>query len=246
LLSSHTTLSVTDDKIAKLRNEEANIWIVALQSEAGEELMQTALALQDSGINHTELFDAAKTVVLDELVKLNSSAPPKESKYIISSLSRFLAGSSNFEHLEVLDTLVAQSSSKRVANLANTLKTRLAWYQSRDRIMNDFSAHNPQESLHIKRFKNLIRSDNFEFGRYAAESLTRLNDYDKAFTEIMAEKVKMHYKSPGTGTQLDAIAWYLRFLGREGSYSALIREVAEFDKLDKKLKKHVRLALQGK
>jgi len=245
-LYSYAAIAQPATDLEALLEQEALEWTTSLEVEEGGSLQQVALQLQDSGIDDSRVYDAAKTVILSELDTLNSGAPPSSSRYIISSLARFIAGSESYNHREVLETLTVGSKNRRVANLAKTLTTRSSWYASRNQIMNDFSNYGGEYSLQTARFLNLINASNPEFGRYAAESMTRLDSYEKVVTDRMAEIVQEKFKSPGLGTQLDMIAWYIRFIGREGSYQNVLNEVADYKGLDKKLKKHVRLALQGK
>lgn len=141
-----------------------------------------------------------------------------------------------------------ESKSRGLRNLSKTLMTRTGWYIDRNEIMNDFSSYEPGKSLYQIRYTNLLNAQDRTYGRYAAESMRRQNNTDKVLVSRMAELIDENFTKPGEGNQLDAIAWYIRFIGREAldDHRDLLEKVSTYPLLDKKLKKHVNKALKGK
>ncbi|MFL0799079.1 MAG: hypothetical protein K6L80_01405 [Agarilytica sp.] len=236
-------------EIERLLEEEKNRYIDLLRTSKGEALFELAKKLQDSGVENKEVLDEAMKVAVEHHLIYNNDKKQIVSHHIAASLARALSGSGNANYHSTLTRFMNESASRRLRNLSKTLLSRITWYEKRNKIMNDFSNHQSEQSLHTTRYLNLIQHKEINFARYAAESLARQGRTDKVFLDAMAEVVAANYRASGLAPgELDGLAWLMRALGRapDRAYEDLLNEIAAYPSLDKKLKKHVKKALKGK
>ena len=231
LFFSSVIQAETSESVSKMLAQEAIETTQALKQKDGQSLLDYAINIQDSGIDTEQVYETAIEVVRRMHQQLQVKSSDKIPAYVSASLIRLIAASKNQTHRELLVDLQLNSPNRKVRNLSKTLLTRKHWYQRRNTIMNDFSNHDPANSLQTTRFLNLVAASDITFARYAAESLTRQNNYDPVVVEAMAKTVKEKYKNPGVGAELDSVAWLIRFIGRTGDFEQLLSEIASYPTL---------------
>lgn len=197
---------------------------------------QAIQTLEWAGLSDPRIFDLLEKDLLENYKTAESGALIRALNWV----ARGLSFSGNEKYIPTLEAVAEDGAHRNLRKFGKQGLEDLQKYKAWNALINpnhaNIKAGYPSQQ---ERFKNMLRSDNYELIRIAAKRIHRDHLYEHAMLDIAAATIEKYYQKVDDDLSIDAIAWVLRATAgsADPKYKPLIEKVAA-EAENKKLRKN--------
>jgi len=225
------------------RSAEINKYIEMLGSASLKARIDAAKLISRSGLTDPGLFSIINENLLNGY---NTNSLDKDHIDEMSWMCKALASSGSEDYSSTLEKIIQTATSQKLKKYAKQSLALLSEYAQRNKLLNDTTNNDPNLSLEVNKYINMLKSDSITLQKDAAKSIYRGQFSEKPLFDVLNDELLKGYKTASLNdrNRLDTLAWMCKALSSSGmvEYKQTLKEIIE-NSSNEKLKKYARQSL---